>query len=116
MQKVTREQLTRPESTLDPEVIAFKKQFEPASPLDELVRQGAQQMLQAAIESEVQDFLWQHSDRTDDQWHSLLGENAPNLSHGVVVPLKEKWYRDSLSSASRIFVERICLPLEHFQF
>ena len=67
MQKVTTEQLTRPDSELDPEVIAFRKQFEPSSPLEELVRQGAQQMLQAAIESEVQDFLWQHADRKDDQ-------------------------------------------------
>ena len=172
MKKVTSEQLSRPESDLDPKVIAFRKQFDSVSPLDEIVRQGAQQMLQAAIETEVQDFLGHHSDRVDpdgrrqvvrngylpsrelttgagrlevrqprvrdnspdkdnrirfsssilpsylrrsksidelipwlylkgistgdfsDALQALIGENAPNLSPGVVVRLKEKWSRE----------------------
>jgi len=49
MKKVTTEQLSRPESELDPEVLAFRSQFNSVSPLDELVRQGAQQMLQTAV-------------------------------------------------------------------
>jgi len=40
MKKVTTEQLSRPESELDPEVIAFRKQFDAVSPLDEIVRKG----------------------------------------------------------------------------
>ena len=63
MKKVTTEQLSRPESEVDPEVLAFRSQFNSVSPLDELVRQGAQQMLQTAIEIEVQDFLLAHRDR-----------------------------------------------------
>ena len=67
MKKATPEQLSRPELALDPEVLSFRSPFDSVSPLDELVRQGARQMLQAAIESEVQDFLMVHSDRVDDQ-------------------------------------------------
>ena len=73
MKNVTTEQLSRPESDFDPEVIAVRKQFASVSPLDEIVRQGAQQMLQAAIESEVQDFLAQHADRVDSQGRKLFG-------------------------------------------
>ncbi len=50
---------------VDPEVIAFRAQFDEQSPLDELVRLGAQRMLQSAIEAEVQEFLEQHRERTD---------------------------------------------------
>lgn len=76
MQKVTTEQLSRPESELDPEVLAFRSHFNSVSPLDELVRQGAQQMLQAAIESEVQDFLMSHSDRVDNDGRRLVVRNG----------------------------------------
>ena len=45
MKKVTAEQLAHPESiALDSEVIAFRKQFEAVSSLDEIVRIGARQM------------------------------------------------------------------------
>ena len=40
-------------------------QFGETSPLDELVRTGAQRMLQAAIETEVNDFLGEHALRRD---------------------------------------------------
>lgn len=76
MKKVTTEQLSRPESDLDPEVLAFRSQFNSVSPLDELVRQGAQQMLQTAIESEVQDFLLTHSGRIDDQGRRQVVRNG----------------------------------------
>ena len=49
--------LSLPASELDSEALAFCSDFKSASPLDELVRQGAQQMLRAKIESEVADFL-----------------------------------------------------------
>lgn len=43
-----------PESTeIDPEVVEFRAHFDGRSPLDELVRVGARQMLQSAIEQEA---------------------------------------------------------------
>lgn len=41
----------------DAEVLAFRAGFESQSPLDEIVRQGAQRMLQNAIHAEVDAFL-----------------------------------------------------------
>ena len=51
---------------IDPEVLAFRANFDARSPLDELVREAAQRMLQAAIDAEVNDFLAAHADRLDD--------------------------------------------------
>lgn len=45
---------------------------ESGSPLDALVREGARKMLQAALESEVQEFLEQHSSRVDEQGRRLV--------------------------------------------
>lgn len=42
---------------IDAEVLAFREQFEGCSPLDELVREGAQRMLQTAIDAEVDGFI-----------------------------------------------------------
>src|SRR5690606_33476106 len=50
--------------------------FEACSPLDELVRTGAQRMLQAAIDAEVEDFLAQHADRRDEQGRRLVVRNG----------------------------------------
>ena len=52
---------------LDPEVLAFRANFESRSPLDEIIREGARRMLQAAIETEVEDFISTHSQRCDEQ-------------------------------------------------
>ena len=41
----------------DSEAMQFRAQFEGRSPLDAIVRHGAQQMLQAALEQEVADFI-----------------------------------------------------------
>ena len=65
MRQVTAEALASPAATLDPEVVAFRAEFGETSPLDELVRTGAQRMLQAAIETEVNDFLGEHAQRRD---------------------------------------------------
>lgn len=46
------------------------------SPLDVLVREDARKMLQAALESEVQDFLEQHAARVDDQGRRLVVRNG----------------------------------------
>lgn len=60
----------------DSEVMQFRAQFEGRSPLDEIVRHGAQQMLQAAIEQEVGDFVGMHSDRRDDQGRRHVVRNG----------------------------------------
>jgi transposase-like protein len=60
----------------DPEVFAFRAQFDERSPLDEIVRAGAQQMLQAAIDAEVAEFLQGHSDRRDENGNRLVVGNG----------------------------------------
>lgn len=64
------------DAAVDPEVIAFRANFEARSPLDELVREGARRMLQAAIDAEVADFLAAHADRLDDQGRRLVVRNG----------------------------------------
>ena len=61
---------------LDPEVIQFRAQFGDASPLDELLREGAQRMLQTAIESEVDRFIAAHSGPVDDEGRRLVVRNG----------------------------------------
>lgn len=61
---------------IDPEVLAFRSQFEGRSPLDELVREGAQRMLQAAIDAEVEVFLAEHADRRNEQGRRLVVRNG----------------------------------------
>jgi len=80
MSKSTRSSVSTPvDDTLDSvdsEVMQFRAQFEGRSPLDEIVRHGAQQMLQAAIEQEVADFIAGHSDRCDDQGRRQVVRNG----------------------------------------
>ncbi len=76
MKKVTTQRVTSPEAEVDPEVLAFRAQFERRSPLDQIVRDGAQRMLQAAIESEVDEFLVAHQDRRDENGNRLLVRNG----------------------------------------
>ena len=51
---------------LDPEVLAFRQQFDERSPLDQLVRDDARKMLQEAIDAEVDGFIEQYRDRRND--------------------------------------------------
>ena len=51
MTKVTTGCLTNPEPEVDAEVLAFRAQFGDRSPLDQIVQDGAQRMLQMAIEA-----------------------------------------------------------------
>lgn len=46
------------------------------SPLDEIVRKGAQQMLQRAIETEVEDYITQHSELRDENGHRMVVRNG----------------------------------------
>ena len=54
------------------------------SPLDALVRKGARQMLQAALEAEVQSFLEEHAARVDDQGRRLVVRNGYLPSREIV--------------------------------
>ena len=65
MNKTTSFDSTVPEGHVDLEVATFRVQFEGCGLLDQVVRRGAQQMLQQAIEAEVQEFLQQHDGRRD---------------------------------------------------
>ena len=67
---------TPADSELDPEVIAFRRQFDDRSPLDQLVREGAQRMLQAAVDQEIEVFLKQYGDRRDAQGRRLVVKNG----------------------------------------
>lgn len=60
----------------DPEVIAFREQFDVGSPLDALVREGARRMLQAAIDAEVASFVAAHDDRRDEAGRRLVVRNG----------------------------------------
>ena len=75
MKKVTTKRSSNPVEH-DPEVLAFRAQFDGRSPLDEIIRTGAQQMLQTAIEAEVCEFLLEHSDRCDEQGRRLVVRNG----------------------------------------
>ncbi|REJ90255.1 MAG: IS256 family transposase [Planctomycetota bacterium] len=57
-------------------MLEFRENFEARSPLDELVRTGAQRMLQAAIDAEVNEFIAQHADRCDEQGRRLVVRNG----------------------------------------
>jgi putative transposase len=71
-------------SQVDLEVANFREQFEGRDLLDQLVRRGAQQMLQQAIEAEVQEFLGQHQERRDDNGKRLVVRNGHKASRKIV--------------------------------
>ncbi len=72
------------EEALDPEVVAFRQQFDAPSPLDELVREGARQMLQAAIDAEVETFIQKHQDRRDESGKRLVVKNGKLPTRGIL--------------------------------
>ena len=94
MRQVTTEGLVSPALSLDAEVVEFRSQFGQTSPLDELVRHGAQQMLQSAIEMEVDDFLAQHAQRRDARGNRLVVRNG------------YKRPREILTGAGRLAIEQ----------
>jgi hypothetical protein len=76
MRKSTKVGAESPVSQSDPEVLAFRAQFDERSPLDQIIRDGAQRMLQAAIEAEVDEFLLAHDDRRDENGNRLVIRNG----------------------------------------
>jgi putative transposase len=71
-------------SQVDLEVANFREQFEGRELLDQLVRRGAQHMLQQAIEAEVQEFLDQHQERRDEYGKRLVVRNGHKPSRKIV--------------------------------
>ena len=69
---------------VDPEVLRFRAQFEDRSPIDELVREGAQRMLQSAIEAEVDEFIHRHGDRRDEKGNRQVVRNGHLPSREIV--------------------------------
>ena len=57
-------------------MLAFRENCEERSPLDEIVREGARRMLQAAIDAEVDDFLAAHAARRDEQGRRRVVRNG----------------------------------------
>lgn len=77
MSKVTKRQAVTPETeSTDPEVIRFRSNFEGRSSLDEIARDGAQRMLQTAIDEEVNEFLLTHDNRRDEKGNRLVVRNG----------------------------------------
>ena len=77
MTKSTKEIAQNPATDqIDPEIVAFRSNFEERSSLEELVRSGTQRMLQTAIELEVQEFLENNADRRDEKGNRLVVRNG----------------------------------------
>jgi putative transposase len=92
-----------PVDELDPEVLAFREQFEDRSSLDQIIHQGAQQMLQAAIDSEVKAFIERHGDRRDEQGRRLVVRNGTLPSRSILtgagsIEVKQGRVRDNSSN------------------
>ena len=64
------------DEAVDAEVLEFRANFEACSPLDEIVREGARRMLQAAIDAEVDEFIAAHADRRDEQGRRQVVRNG----------------------------------------
>src|SRR5262245_9185095 len=69
---------------VDVEVARFREQFEGRELLDQLARRGAQQMLQQAIEAEVEEFLQQHRERRDSDGNRLVVRNGHKPARKIV--------------------------------
>jgi putative transposase len=52
------------------------EEVDPGSVLDDLVREGARRMLQAAIEGEVADYIDRHQTVNDDQGRRMVIRNG----------------------------------------
>ncbi len=61
-----------------------EKQPEPVSLLDELVRDGARQMLAAALQAEVAAYIEQFADVLDEDGHRLVVRNGYHQEREVV--------------------------------
>ena len=107
---------SRVDEAIDPEVVEFRAAFEARSALDEIIREGARQMLQTAIEVEVDDFVAQHADRRDEGGKRLVVRNGylPSrelLSGAGSLEVKQPRVRDNAPvSKDRVHFSPSVLP------
>lgn len=85
--------------------------------LDELVRQGAQRMLQSALEAEVDAFLERHEDRRDERGRRFVVRNGhlperPILTGAGPIPVQQPRVRDKspLKEDRVVFSSQILPP------
>ena len=76
MSKGTKVHPGSPVAEPEPEVLAFRAQFDARSPLDQIIHDGAQRMLQSAIEAEVDEFLLTHDNLRDENGNRLVVRNG----------------------------------------
>jgi len=91
---------------LDSEKIAFQQELGERSPLDEIIREGARRMLQAAIDVEVDSFIKAHQDRRDEQGRRQVVKNGKLPSREIltgagVIQVQQGRVRDNSSDPSQ---------------
>jgi len=99
----------------DDRVVLFADRItmEARSVLDELARQGAQRMLQTALENEVAEYLERHSEERDEQGRRLVVRNGTMPERAVtsgVGPLELQQPRVNDRRADEKFSSRILPP------
>ncbi len=117
MSKITTDRLDLPaDNQLDPEVLAFRRQFDDRSPLDKIVHEGARRMLQLAIDAEVEAFIEDHQHRRDESGRRLVVKNGSLPAREILtgagpIPIKQGRVRDnSLDRESRVEFSPSILP------
>ena len=101
---------------LDPEVLAFRQQFDDRSPLDEIIREGARRMLQAAIDAEVDLFIQDHQHRRDESGRRLVVKNGSLPTREILtgagsIPVQQRRVRDnSMDPETRVEFSPNVLP------
>jgi len=101
---------------LDPEVLAFRRQFDDRSPLDEIIREGARKMLQAAIDAEVDSFIQDYQHRRDESGRRLVVKNGSLPAREILtgagsIPVQQGRVRDnSTDRNSRVEFSPNVLP------
>ena len=83
MNKVTSKQPVNPDPSA---TISFQQPFQDASELDAYVRQAARNMIQQAIDLEVQEFLDAHAGRVDAQDRRYVVRNGQLPEGRFLVP------------------------------
>ena len=92
---------------LDPEVLDFRQQFDDRNPLDEIIREGARRMLQAAIDAEVNSFIQIQQLLAQRPIGTNLSENQTACLNGITPqsPLVLAHFSDLLShELSQLFI------------
>ena len=98
------------------DIISIGAHADQKSPLDEIIREGARRMLQAAIDSEVDAFVEKHSGRRDENGRRLVVKNGslPEreiLTGAGAIPVRQGRVRDNSKNADdRVVFSPSVLP------